>query len=203
MGRIGLEKLVANLRDAYGYATNKFTLVGDAALVVHGVIKEVDKPVILVDKEVLISIAKQCGNFINDSTNDVHGKFLMLNVDAALLISTAHLPKYHCTEEVGPFTVETLSTIIMLLCVNGIEKNTDKLNKCFENGGYLLLEAWDSDLDPITNNYGKYPEIYQILDDSDEGEANQVMWKSLTGIESAKDDHIFLEYVGMMYVETN
>ena len=49
MGRIGIEKLLANLRDTFGYDTNKFTIIGDAAMIMHGAINEVDKPILMVD----------------------------------------------------------------------------------------------------------------------------------------------------------
>lgn len=199
MGRIGLEKLVAHLRDVFGFDTRVFTMVGDAALVLHDVVKEVSKPVLMVCSSVLNTIAMQRGIPVKDSVDEVYGKVLYVDMGDALLIAPVRLPTFHCTEEVGPFKTETLSTVIMLLLLNGIDKNRDKLIKCFESGGCLLLNAWYSDVDSITINYGQYPEKYDIIDD----DVLEVMWKTLDGIEVAKDDYIFLEYVGMMYVEAH
>lgn len=199
MGRIGLEKLVAHLRDVFGYETKSFTLVGDAALVLNEVIKEVDKPVLMVCSSILNSIATQRGIPVKEVPDEVYGKVKSIDMGTALLITPVRLPKFHCVEDIGPFKTETLSTVIMLLLLNGIDNNRDKLTKCFERGGTLLLNAWYSDIDSITANYSNYPEKYDIIDD----DVLEVVWKSLDGIEVAKDDHIFLEYVGMMYVETN
>ena len=202
MGRIGIEKLLANLRDTFGYDTNKFTIIGDAAMIMHGVINEVDKPILMVDLLTIQTMASKRGVPLKDSTDEVYGKVQYIDMGNVLIITTSRLPTYHCVEDIGPFKVETLSTIIMLLLVGGFA-NKPKIQKCIDAGGYLLLEAWYSDLTYINNNYSSYPEYYEIIEPDEEGGKSQVMWKTLQGIEAAKGDHIFLEYVGMMYIETN
>lgn len=200
MGRIGLEKLVAHLRDVFGYETNQFTFMGDAALVFHNVIKEVEKPILWVSKSIINSIATQRGIPLKEYTDEVYGKAHYVEMSNVLIICPAHMPRYHCCEDIGPFHVETLSTNIMLLLVQNKEHQKGKLKLCFENNGHLLLEAWPSDLESMRIHYDAYPEYYEIIEDD---EKPQVVWKTMEGIEIAKDDHIYLEYIGMMYVDPN
>lgn len=200
MGRIGLEKLIAKLAEQYGVEAKVLTIVGDAALVYHGVIRECDVPVFLVPFTLLTAISVKSGIQATTVVTSGYGKVHTLVTPTHKLIATDRLPSYHVTEECFPFNVETLSTIIMNLLKYGIDEKREVLEKAFEHGGYLLLEAWSGDLTSIQDHYREYPEYFEIIEDP---EAPQVMWKTLAGIEVAKDDHIFLEYVGMMYVETN
>lgn len=200
MGRIGLEKLLAHLRDVFGHGTNVYTVTGEAALLIHDTPNKCDHPVLLTGKNILDSIAAQRGIDLIETTHEVYGKVHSVQFANVLIISPKRLPDYHTTEDIGPFKVETLSTVIMSLLVTDMDKNKELLERCFDNGGVLRLEAWSSDLESIENHYSTYPEYFEILEDPD---GSQVIWKTLNGIEVAKNDHIFLEYVGMMYIETN
>lgn len=194
MGRIGLEKLLASLRDKYGFKTTDFVITGEAALVIHDVVKEVPKPVIGVTAAMINKISETSGITINRISNL---KKEELNLGIALLTMTNRKPDYYTTEVIGPFTVETLNTATMVLLTQDKVKHESLINRCFANGAHLLLEAWPSDVESIEAHYGKYPEYYKLIED---GEEPEVEWKTLEGIEVAKHDHIFLEYIGMMYV---
>lgn len=200
MGRIGLEKLVAKIAEKYNLTTNQLVLIGDAALIVHGVINETLKPTLRPTPYQFELMSK--GLKVIELKHPVFGKMKLVDKgDYCIITSNEHnLPTWRITEDIGPFRTETLNTVLMYMLLMCDEELNDRIDKCFNNGGFLKLGTWESDVISINGNYYHHPEYYNLLE-GDTYTDGQVEWKTRVGIERVNADHIYLEYVGLMYVE--
>lgn len=207
------EMLITDIANRANIKVSQITVNGFSAMVLHGVIEDTERLFISaheVNFNKILASQEAVGNKvkIENVAHPALGKVKLVRFERFDIMCVYRIPNWHCTEDLGSYNVETMNTLLFSLLkakqasvTHSHTKDLDeKIEKLLERGAYLLLESWSSDLDLIQGQYKAYPQYYSIIEDE---EHPQVMWKTQEGIETCGDDHIFLEYVGMMYIDVS
>lgn len=213
MLRQELEQVLIDIATRANIKVNQITIDGFSAMVFHGVVEDSERLFISaheVNFNKIIDAETAAGKTVKIETvaHPAYGKVKLARFDKYNIICIYRIPSWHCVVDLGMWNVLSMNALLVSLFkakqVSLSHSHTadldEKIESLFKHGAYLLLESWTSDIDMIQSQYRQYPQYFSIIEDE---EHPQVMWKTQEGIETFGDDHIFLEYVGMMYIDVS
>lgn len=199
MGRVQLEKLIASIYEVYQFNGLSLTLCGDAALVYHGILREVDRPVFLIDGD-SFQIASRNGK-INSITHPIFKRIAIIEKGLFSLFAFRDHVVVHNTEPYGNVSLETKSTLLMnMLLMPNREEFQSRIDKTIEQGGWLHLDPSLKQIELMEKHYS----ASNFYVDNSRG-ARMVCFKDLSQIESVGIDRnngipfVVLKEVGFVY----
>lgn len=199
MGRVQLEKLIASIYQVYQFNGFSLTLCGDAALVYHGIIKEVERPVFLVDGD-SFQIASRNGK-ITAMTHPIFKRIAIIEKGVFSLFAFRDHVVVHNVEPHGNVNLETKSTLLMnMLLMPERAEFQSRIDKIIEQAGWLHLDPTLKQIELMEKHYN----ANNFYVDNTRG-ARMVCFNDLSKIDSVGIDRnngipfVVLKEVGFVY----
>lgn len=199
MGRVQLEKLIASIYQIYELKSNSLTLCGDAALVYHGILREMERPVFLIDGDTFQLVSRT--SKISAMTHPIFKRIAIIEKSVFNLFAFRDHVVVHNAEPYGNVNLETKSTLLMnMLLMPNREEFQSRIDKTIEQGGWLHLDPSLKQIELMEKHYNNS----NFYVDNTRG-SRMVCFNDLSQIDSVGIDRnndipfVVLKEVGFVY----